>query len=176
MEKQIKRQKIYDGHVISLVVDEVGLDDGSKALREVVLHNGGVCIALRDDDHKFFMVKQYRYAQKQEMLEFCAGKIDKNEECDLAVLRECSEELGFEAKNIRYFGYIAPTCGYVSERIYLYYGEKGKEVGQHLDKDERIEPLKYSFVEIKEMIKNGEISDAKTIALMYHLEMAGLNE
>ena len=175
MEKQIKRNEIYTGKIIHVVCDDVELDDGTSSKREVVYHNGGACIALKDDDGKFFMVEQYRYALGKDMIEFCAGKIEKGENPDDAILRETIEELGYEVKNLKKFGYIVPTCGYCSEKIYLYYGEADKKVNRHLDKDERIDLLKYSCKEIKDMIRSGKIDDAKTIALMFHLEAEGLD-
>ncbi len=176
MEKQIKRNDIYNGKIIHVVCDDVVLDDGTTSKREVVYHNGGVCIALKDKDGKFFMVKQFRYALDTDMIEFCAGKIEKGENPDDAILRECEEELGYKAINVRKFGYVVPTCGYCSEKIYLYYGEVGQEVGTHFDKDERISSLKYSADEIKKMISDGTINDGKTIALMMHMEMNHLND
>ena len=175
MEKGKSRTLIYQGKVISMNVDDVELDDGTKAKREFVLHNGGVCIAMKDSDGRFFMVRQYRYVQGREMLEFCAGKIEKGEDPDIAILREAEEELGYKAVNVRKLGQIVPTCAYSSEIIHLYYGEKGEKTGQNLDYDERLEPNRFSFEEIKEMIRNGEIDDAKTVAIMYHMEMAGLD-
>lgn len=173
MEKQIKREEIYQGKVIHVVKDEVELDDGSRSMREVVLHNGGVCIALKDND-TYYMVKQYRYALGKEMLEFPAGKIEKGEDPEEAILREAEEETGYRVRGLRSLGHIIPTCGYCSEKIYLYYGESGERVGQHFDTDERIDLLKYTGKQIRDMIASGEIDDSKTIALMYRLEMAGL--
>ena len=122
------------------------------------------------------MVKQYRYPQQMEMLEFCAGKIEPGENPDDTILREAREELGCVAKNVKSFGYIIPTCAYSTEKIYLYYGEVESRVKQHFDEDESIETLKYSFSEIKEMIKNKEITDAKTISLMYQIELNNLDK
>ncbi len=173
MEKQEKRLEIYDGKVIHVVKDDVSLDDGTKAIREVVLHNGGVCIGLKDNDY-FYMVKQYRYSLGKEMLEFPAGKIEKGESPDDAIAREIQEETGFVAKNIVKLGSIIPTCGYSSEIIHLYYGEVDKYVGQCFDVDERIKLEKYTFKQIKEMIKDGKIDDGKTIALMYKIELENL--
>ena len=155
MEKQLKRQEIYQGKVIHVVKDEVTLDDGTNTIREVVLHNGGVCIALKDNGY-YYMVRQYRYALGKDMLEFPAGKIEKGELPDEAILREVVEETGFEAKNIKKFGSIIPTCGYCSEKIHLYYGEVDKYVGQHFDIDERLKLEKYTFMQIKQMIKGEE--------------------
>lgn len=176
MEKLLKRKNIYKGKILDLNVDDILIDEKDKSFREVVLHNGGVCIALKDlKDNKFFLVKQYRYVQNKEMLEFCAGKIEKDEDVDEAIKREAIEELGYEVKNLKSFGQMIPTCAYSSEKIYLYYGETKEYVGTNYDDDERINVFKYSFEEIKELIKEGIIDDGKTIALMYKLEMAGLN-
>lgn len=176
MEKLLKRKNIYKGKILDLNVDDILIDEKDKSFREVVLHNGGVCIALKDlKDNKFFLVKQYRYVQNKEMLEFCAGKIEKDEDVDEAIKREAIEELGYEVKNLKSLGQMIPTCAYSSEKIYLYYGETKEYVGTNYDDDERINVFKYSFEEIKELIKEGIIDDGKTIALMYKLEMAGLN-
>lgn len=174
MEKQVERQEIYEGKVIHVVKDEVVLDDGTSTIREVVLHNGGVCIGLRDNGY-YYMVRQYRYALGKEMLEFPAGKIEKGEIPDDAIVREVQEETGYTAKNIKKLGSIIPTCGYCSERIHLYFGEVDSYVGQHFDIDERLNLEKYTFAQIKEMIKSGEIDDSKTIALMYQIELEGLD-
>lgn len=175
MEKQKTRQEIYQGKVIHVVKDTVTLDDNSETLREIVYHNGGVCIALKHNG-KYFLVKQYRYAQEKEMLELPAGKIEKGEKPDEAILRESIEETGYSAKNIVKLGYVVPTCGYSSERIYLYYGEADEYKGQDLDIDERLNAFEYSLKEIKEMINNGTVDDAKTIALIYKIQLAGIDE
>lgn len=174
MEKQISRQEIYSGKVIHVVKDEVELDDGTRANREVVLHNGGVCVAINHDGY-YYMVRQYRYAEGKEMLEFPAGKIEKGENPDEAIKREAIEETGYSIKDIRKLDHIIPTCGYCSEKIYLYYAKADKNEGQHFDVDERIDLVKYTFSEIKEMIKSGYIDDAKTIGLMYRIELEGLD-
>ena len=169
MEKLINRKEIYKGKVIHVVLDEVSLDDNSKSNREVVYHNGGVCIGLKHND-KYFMVKQYRYAHEKEMLEFPAGKIEKGENPDGAILREAIEETGYSAKNVIKLGQMIPTCGYSSEVIYLYLGEADEYIGQDLDEDERINVFEYTIDEIRQMIIDGKIDDGKTIALMYQIE------
>ena len=174
MEKQIEREEIYDGKVIRVYKDVVELDDGTRSLREIVQHNGGVCIALKKED-SYFVVEQFRYALGRDMLEFPAGKIEKGEDPLEAILREVEEETGYKAEGLTELGYVIPTCGYCTEKIYLYYAKAGQEVGQHFDKDERIELKRYTFKELKEMIRVGKINDSKTIALMFRIEMEGLD-
>ena len=174
MEKQLSREEIYKGKVIHVVKDKVLIDDGSHALREVVLHNGGASIALKKDG-AYYMVRQYRYALGKEMLEFPAGKIEIGEDPDSTILREAQEEAGYTVKNLKKLGSIIPTCGYCTERIHLYYGEADERVGQHFDADERIDLKLYTLSEIKKMIASGEIDDAKTIAIVYNLEAQGID-
>lgn len=176
MEKQVNRKEIYDGKVFKIYLDDIIINDEKKAKREVVMHRGGACIALKDEDGKYFMVKQYRYCHEKEMLEFCAGKIEIGEDPDETIVREAEEELGYKIKDLKKFGYVIPTCGYSTEKIYLYYALADEKVNQNFDEDEDLKVYKYSFKEIKEMIMNGEIDDGKTIALMYKIEMAGLDE
>lgn len=175
MEKKTNREEIYEGKVIHVVKDSVELDDGSRALREVVLHNGGVCIGLNRDG-RYAMVRQYRYAQGKMMYEFPAGKIEKGEDPDEAILRESVEETGYEAIDVIKLGQMIPTCGYSSEIIYLYHGRAGKECGQHLDVDERIDVSWHTLDEIRDMVKKGLIDDGKTMALLYRMELENIDE
>ena len=170
MEKTLKSNLIYDGKIIKVYVDDVSIDDENRSKREVVSHRGGACIALQDEDGQYFMVRQYRYAIRREMLEFCAGKLEEGESPKEAIIRECSEELGYTLKDLKEHSYIIPTCGYCNEKIYLFSAKMDRFVGKHLDRDERINVEKHSLDEILTMIKKGEIHDAKTIALALALK------
>ena len=170
MEKTLETKRIYDGKILNVRKDKVLLDNNNTSYREIVEHNGGSAIALKNQENKYYMVKQYRYAQKCDVLEFIAGKLEKDEDPYDAIVREVVEESGYSAKNIQSFGYIIPTGGYSEEKIYLYYGEVDQHLGQNLDEDENLELFTYSLDEIETMIKNGQIQDGKTIALVYHLK------
>ena len=174
MERQIKSETIYDGRVVKLLKDEVELDDGTRSIREVVKHHGGAAIALKRKDGCFYFVSQYRYAQETEMLEMCAGKLNEGEDPKAAIIRECEEELGFTINNLTDLGYMVPTCGYSSEKIYLFYGEEGEYVGKHFDEDERLDIEVFSIEKIDEMIKEGTLTDAKTICILYKMRLEGL--
>lgn len=167
MEKTINSNLIFQGKVVSLKVDTVLINEHISK-REVIEHNGGVCIAIKKDD-KFAIVKQYRYALKQYMLEFTAGKLEKDEYINEAVLREANEETGYTIENLEYVGKIHPSCGYLTEVIHLFKGDAIDFVGQNFDEGEDIEVKWFTKKEIDQMIRSGEISDAKTIALAYFL-------
>lgn len=170
MEKTKTSSLIYDGKIVKLYKDTVILENGKEAMREVVKHQKGVSVAIKDADGKYFLVKQYRYPFKKDMIEFCAGKVEDGEDVDTTALRECEEELGIVPKNLIRLGKVIPSCGYCDEELFLYYGEVKETTKQHLDEDEDLKVLKYTLEEIEDMVEKGIIDDSKTISTLYYLK------
>jgi ADP-ribose pyrophosphatase len=166
-EKRISSEYKYCGKVINVRVDQARIPNGNMTLREVVEHPGGVGIALEDDEGRFFMVTQYRYAQEQIMLEYPAGKKEKGEDPLTTAKREIVEETGYEGRDFVYLGNMVPTPAYDTEVIELYYARTGKYIGQHLDDDESIRLSRLTLDEITEKIVKGEINDAKTMGMTF---------
>ena len=164
-EKTVKENLVFDGKVLHIYHDEVSLPDGKTAMREIVHHNGGVCI-LAVLNGKIPLVKQYRYAYKKEMLELPAGKLEKGEDAYSAGIRELEEETGLKTEKLIDFGYMYPSPGYTDEVIHLYFTNEVTETKMHLDEDENIDVYYFSLYEILKMIEENEINDAKTICLV----------
>jgi len=162
-EKRIDRKEIFKGHIFNIYLDEVEISDGSIRPREVVEHNGGVCVVAVDDDNNVFMVRQFRYAVGKEMLEIPAGKLEVGEDPFEAAKRELSEETGCSASEWTELGCMYPTPGYCSEKLYVYLARDLKKGEMHLDDGEILTVEKYPISEIVDMIMNGNISDAKTV-------------
>ena len=57
-EKTLKENVIYEGRIITLHVDDIELPDGSKAIREVVEHSGGVCVAAMTVEKEHYFLRQ----------------------------------------------------------------------------------------------------------------------
>ena len=88
-EKQLTKKYIFKGKVINLRRDTALLPNNATAIREVVEHNGGVCVAALTDDNEVLFVKQFRYPYMEEILEIPAGKRDSlNEDPLLCGKRE----------------------------------------------------------------------------------------
>lgn len=99
-EKQISSEYIYQGKIIKLRRDTALLPNGKNATREVVEHNGGVCVAALADNNEVLFVKQFRYPYMEIVTEIPAGKRDSADEDPLACgKRELKEETGAEAEN-----------------------------------------------------------------------------
>lgn len=159
----------YKGRVVNVRVDHAKIPSGEIAHREVVEHPGGVCIALEDEEGKFILVSQYRYAQEKVLMEFPAGKLEKGENPKEAILREVEEETGYQANGLEEMGQFVPTGAYGQELVYLYYAKQGQYVGQHFDADENIVLTKMTLDEIIERIMKNEIIDGKTCVLAFKL-------
>ena len=166
-EKTRRKTTVYDGHIIKVRLDEAELPDGTTAPREVVVHPGGVGIALEDDEGKFFFVTQWRYGQEKVMLEYPAGKKEQGEDPLTTAKREIIEETGYEGEGFVRLGSLVPTPAYDTEVIELYYARQGKYVGQHLDEDENINLSKLTLDEITQKILSGKVDDAKTVAMTF---------
>lgn len=162
-EKCIEREEIFKGHIFNIYHDMVEIADGSIRPREVVEHNGGVCVVAVDDDKNVFMVRQFRYAVGKVMLEIPAGKLETGEDPLEAAKRELSEETGCSAAKWTELGIMHPTPGYCSEKLYVYLAQDLVEGKIHLDDGEILTAEKYPVSEIVDKIMSGDISDAKTV-------------
>ncbi|MDE6660686.1 MAG: NUDIX hydrolase [Anaeroplasmataceae bacterium] len=166
MEKFLSRKVLYEGKILRLDLDEVECENGNLAKREIVRHNGGAAILCISEENKVLMIKQFRYAYNEILYEIPAGKLENEEDPYRAALREFEEETGNVALDLSYLTTIYPTCGYSSEKIYLYLVTKYYPSCQHLDEDEFIEPLWIDLKDVLEMISKGIIRDAKTICAL----------
>lgn len=169
MEKELNREVIMDGKIMLVTKEEVELENGSHAYREVVYHNGGACI-LAIEDNCILLVKQFRYPNRLYTLEIPAGKLEKGEDPKDAVIRELEEETNRRAKDVRFISKFLPSPGYTSEWLHLYEAIDFKEVHDALegDEDEFIDIVKMDLNDAYQAIFDGRIVDAKTvIAIQY---------
>ncbi|MBQ7800640.1 MAG: NUDIX hydrolase [Oscillospiraceae bacterium] len=161
-EKTLSSKEVFDGKVIRVCHDSVELENGETALREVVYHNGGVCVLPLTDSGEVIFVKQFRYPYKEEVLELPAGKLNKGEDPFESAVRELREETGAEAKKYTSLGRLYPSPGYCGEIITMYLAEDLSFGEQSLDEDEFLDTIRIPFEKAVEMVLSGEIPDAKT--------------
>ena len=167
MEKEIQRTLIYDGKIMQVTREEVELENGEHAYREVVYHHGGV---LAVKDHQIILVKQFRYPNRIQTIEVPAGKLEKDEDPQDCAFRELEEETNNRARDMKFIMKVLPSPGYTSEWLYLYEAIDFEEVNDALagDDDEFIDIIKLDIDEAYQKVLDGEIVDAKTvIAIMY---------
>lgn len=162
-EKTIKTEKIFNGKVLNLRVDKVLLENGNKSIREIVEHGGAVAILAINEKGKIFLVKQFRKPFEKELLELPAGKLEPKETPEECAVRELEEEIGYRAKKIEKLNSIYTSPGFTNEEVHIFLASDLEKTKTHRDEDEFMDVIEISLEEIKKMIDNGKIHDAKTI-------------
>ena len=161
-ERTVKVNYVYQGKIVNLRCDEAALPDGKPCKREMVEHPGGASV-LCVYKGKVALVRQFRYAYQEELLEIPAGKLERGEDPMLAAKRELEEETGLVASELKPLFTLYPTPGYTNEKIYIYEAS-GVTLGkQHLDEGEFLNVVFLPVEEVARMIEKREIRDAKTI-------------
>ena len=174
IEKTVKKNYVYQGKILTLRCDDALLPDGKPCKREIIEHSGGACV-LYVENGKVLLVRQYRYAYGESIYEIPAGKLEKGEDPALAAARELEEEAGVKAGRLELLFVNYPTPGYTNEKIYIYRAYDGEKVSAHLDDGEFLDVEYLPLEKVKEMLKNGEIRDGKTIIALqaYFLSQSG---
>ena len=169
-EHTVCKNYVYRGKIISVRCDDATRGDGKPCKREIVEHPGGACVMCVLDG-KVALVRQFRYAYGEEILELPAGKLNLAEAPDVCAMRELSEETGLEAERLELLHVLYPTPGYTDEKIYIYFAHGVTKGKAHLDEGEFLNVEFFDVDEVLEMITRGEIKDAKTIVGLYRYKL-----
>lgn len=170
VERTIKSDKVYQGKIINLRIDTVELPDQKYSKREIIEHPGAVAVVPITEDNKIVMVKQFRKAAEDCLLEVPAGKLEIGEEPLDCAKRELLEETGYKSDNLEYLFKFYTSPGFCNEEISVFVAKDLiKDVAQP-DEDEYIEIEKYGIDELVEKISKEEIKDAKTITCILYIK------
>ncbi len=161
----VSTECLYDGRIIKLHVDQVQLEDGKIAKREVARHAAAVCVFAYDDKYGY-LVSQYRHPIGKYIEEAVAGLCEKDEDPAEAAKRELNEETNAICECLEPFGTFYPSPGFTDEVIYLYAAKiTGYRQGTP-DEDEHITVKQYPLSELKRMALDGTITDGKTVTVL----------
>jgi ADP-ribose pyrophosphatase len=180
---QVATRRVYSGRVVQLDVDTVRFPNGTTGEMEMFRHPGASAVVpvlsgAGTADPQILLIRQYRYAADGIIWEIPAGRLDKDEEPLACARRELLEETGATAGRFERLTTIYPTPGFCDERIHLFaaYEMEVDESRSQREADEFVEVAPVALSRALGMIKDGEISDAKTICavLFYAGFQAGM--
>lgn len=162
-EQTIESTEVFSGRLVKLRVDKVRLPDGRETTREVVVHRGAVAVVPMTESGKVVMVRQYRQAAGEVLLEIPAGTLEPGESPAECAHREVQEEIGYRSDDLilMFRSYLAP--GYSTEMLHTFLARGLTKVTAERDPDEFIEVVEAPIDEALRFIETGEIKDAKTI-------------
>jgi ADP-ribose pyrophosphatase len=159
----------YKGKVFSVYTDKV-LEPGSETpnTRDVVRHNGSIVVLAVDEsknpnDPDVILIRQYRHAVGQFLLELPAGRIEPGEAPLAAAKREMIEETGFSAKRWVMLSKYFASPGFLAEFMQIYLARDLREGVSRPEEDEHIEIVRTPLSEAMAMVAANKIHDGKTL-------------
>lgn len=145
-EVQLLREElIYRGRIFNVRRESVRLPSGLSQDLELIEHGGAVAIAALDDQGRLLLVRQYRHATGDWLVEVPAGRLEPGEDPEQAARRELEEETGYRAARWTVLARFFPAPGFCSEHMTLFLAREldglGSERRPH-DPDEELELLR----------------------------------
>jgi len=157
---------IFKGRVFTIRRDNLRTPDGRTTKFDIVEHHGSVVILPVDGDGNLLLVRQYRHAAVDNLLELPAGTLDLGEDTAHCAAREVREETGMGAGKLEELGkfYLAP--GYSTELMTVFLATELRVDPLDSDVDEFLEVEKIPLAEALSLAETGQMPDAKTLAAL----------
>jgi ADP-ribose pyrophosphatase len=162
--------EVFSGRLLKVHLDTVRMPGGSLATREYIRHPGAVAILPFTEDGKVVLERQFRYPNARDFIEIPAGKVEPGEDLLETARRELQEETGYAASDWLRLTTIHNAIGYSDEAIELYAARGLEKRKQDLDEEEFLEVIELPFAEALAMVRDGRITDVKTIVALLWAE------
>ncbi len=163
MEKTLSSLLLHEGRNFDFLVDKVELPNGHVTQRDIVRHPGAVAIVPLLGDGRVVLIRQFRYAAGKTILEIPAGTLELGEPPLECAVRELREETGYAAKELEPLLSCFMAPGYSDEVIHFFVARGLSVVGDDPEDDEKITLEFHRLEEVRRMIAENVIEDAKTI-------------
>lgn len=147
-------------------VDTFRLADGRLYERGAIDHPGAVVLVplLTDGDFpELLMLRQYRPALGNTILELPAGTRDPDEPWLVCAQRELQEETGYRAEALHSLGEVWAAPGLSNERMAIFLATGLAADPLPMDVDEDIMVERWALETLVEMALDGRLEDAKTV-------------
>ena len=175
-EKIISQQYVHRGRVVTLRIDKIELPASGKiTTREVVEHGDCVVIVAIDGQRNTLLVRQFREAVGKTLLEVPAGGLKPGEDPEDCVRRELQEETGFKPLKVEKLGGFYASPGFCTEFMHLFLATDLVPSRLYDEDTESIEVEKVPLAKVPQLIADGSIIDAKSIAGLL-LAMRGIKK
>lgn len=163
--KTLSSETVFSTPYFHVTKEEFVRHDGKESNYWVLVKHPSVFIIAISDDNKIYLVKQFRCPTKRWSFELPAGGTD-GEDPLVAAKRELWEETGLTAKKWIPFGDYQVAPGLSTNIGHIWAAKDLTMTDGHRQEEEGIvECIKLSIPEIKEKIRNGELSDGPTLGV-----------
>ncbi|MEX2292268.1 MAG: NUDIX hydrolase [Acidimicrobiales bacterium] len=163
---KIADQQVHAGFRFTVNEVRYRAEDGSEFDRDVVRHAGAVAVLPLHDDDSVTLVRQFRAALDDELLELPAGMRDVAGEADVhTARRELMEEAGLDAARLEHLVTFHNSPGFCDETVgvFLATGLQAVPDARQGIEEELMTVERIPLADALEMVRDGRITDAKTI-------------
>jgi len=160
----LSTETAYKGRTVNVQVARVRKPGGRLTTREVVQHQDSVVMVALDENRDVLLVRQYRTSVGRELLELPAGGIDTGESPEDSARRELREETGYLPRSLTSLGGFYASPGYCTEYLHLYLATDLELSPVEASDTEEIEVVRIPLQQAGDLVKSGEIMDAKSVA------------
>jgi ADP-ribose pyrophosphatase len=164
--REIHRKEIYQGNIFDVHRVHIQLPDEREKDYDLVIHDKAVVLVPIDQNGNILFVQQFRLGANQVLLELPAGVLNEGETPENCAKREIREETGMAACNLQKIGEMYITPGYCTEYQYIFLAQGLRDDPLSSDADEFIHVRRITIEHAYEMVRRGEINDAKTLAAL----------
>ncbi len=147
--------------------------DGSRHERAVIRHPGAVTILPMVDEQHVCLIRNYRVAVGETLVELPAGTLEPPEAPVVTARRELIEETGYRAGKLEQLSTFYLSPGVLDECMYLFLATELTAGPAQREPNEEIENLVVSWDEAISWASDGTIHDAKTIVALLLYERCG---
>jgi ADP-ribose pyrophosphatase len=169
-EETLESRLAFEGVFLRLYQDKVRAADGHVGIREYVRHPGAVTVIPLLDNGHVVLERQFRHPLGRTMIEIPAGKIDPGEGLLACAQRELREETGYAAATWIHLGGFHNAFGYSDEKIEIFLARDLTLQGVKQDAGEVIDVFTAPWRDIAAWIRDGSVTDVKTIIGIAWLE------
>ena len=165
--RKLREEVIYRGSLITVAKGTFADPDGNEFERDLVHHPGAVSVVpIVDEGEGAILVRQYRSAVDQDVLEIPAGKRDVDgEPPERTARRELEEEVGMRAGRVEKLAEFYNTPGFCDERhwVFMALDLEACDLSAQGIEEQHMTIERIRLDEVPALIAKGTIMDAKTI-------------
>lgn len=155
----LRSETLLRGQIFDLLHETVRLPSGLEQSLDVIEHAGAVCVAALTEDGRMLLVRQYRHAVGDWLVEIPAGRLERGEDPLVAARRELEEETGHRAERWSLRTSFFPAPGFCSELLHLFVATGLTAVpggGRPHDDDEELELLRATPAEALQLTRDAK--------------------
>lgn len=160
------RKTVFRGRLLDVGLEDALLPNGQAATLEIIRHPGAAGVLPIHEDGSVTLIHQYRHAVGRAIYEIPAGLLEPGEQPVQSAARELAEETQLQARTYQHLTTVHTAPGFADEAVHLFVARGLSAAQGSPDPDECIEVVRLTREQALSMVREGRITDAKTVCAL----------